>query len=748
MAYISRVLLISLYCTKTFSCVEQLGPAIEADEVLHGRAGVKKHLSINCAVGHESSDYGLGNAVGSVTSNTPSHHIPEKQRLFSNALKEKGNKDFHVVLDKESYEEVSKVINSPRRVGREWIELSRDFKAGFFDEMEAQKRLRDFIKLYSNMKTSLVCNSSIDQVKTKTTQQDANVEGSIESLGQEAVERKIDTKVGDSPTDHSCDTRQHISEAESLEADHKGQSGNGVSKNSNVSNTDPKEGPSFPEANKDVQSQTKIPTEFSQVSPDDKETQKEQRLLDFKSSPLKEVASVDSLLVGKNFQASEYPSNIKMRVKTKKGKRPGGSKPENVLHGEISKIQAELMNKEFEAISTLKAKDTKEHPQRQGLLELLKKTLQLHDQSKYVKVELSWRTFKELEDKWNFKVDELMVDTLSSIRPYLKGEQEAHRRFASLGHQCQELRIKRNWENQGKAFSKEARRIAMILKVNHQSPSFETSTEDEMKEINELVNFVDDDEWDRLEVLFERKLMKRLGTFGLAVGSTEYKDSRVLKYTLKKRLASQGMNIPLLYWVSKILELDSAEVSWETAETSSIVSKVELLVKLLTGTNYSPDFLGAEPLESWTLEYTRDHLCYAGDWLSELFQSRLKLLAKVSRTTYKGSDDDYTRRQSQSPNEISLGEELIATHVGINFEMLKEVKDVFQNQKTSNPFIKKGAFVGKWDDCLSSDILILTIPFHEYFQCLDEKVINLDNWINEKLKKLKIFTPRICNHES
>ncbi|KAH9817834.1 hypothetical protein DFH28DRAFT_888814 [Melampsora americana] len=742
-AYISIFLLSFLHFTNLLFGMEQMKSTIEADEVSTGKSGVMGPYSAQQAVKNDAwyTDQ-TDCALGLGRNKTPIEEFSFKEKMFEILGKSFENENFQVVLDKESYEEVSKVLNNPRKVGREWIELCKYFKEGFLDEVEAQKRLEEFITLYSHMKTSQIMDFSMDQPKTRTIEQNEHVGEYLKYPMPECIKMNTNSKPDASelpPTDHiikSYKIRPPIDEPGIIVADHKDKTWNRKSDSDDAKYL--KKGPNFSNSDKNFHSEKSPPEELSPTAlSDTKETQKEQKNPKIKFPPFNKVTSVEDFIVGESSTANIDSSNTKMKSKNKKGKKPRGPKTEKALDVQSDNQESGIIQDKVKDISSFKETKMKDNPSGHPILKLLAKTLQLYDLSKYSKVELSEKTFKELENKWGFDLDVFMSDTLPSVSPFSKDEHEAHRRFASFGHQYKELKIKQNWEKHGKGLGKEATRMSFLLKVDQPSPSFVNSTEDEMKELTELVDFMDKDEWDRVQSIFEGRLMIRLGTFGFAAGTMEYKDSKVLKYALKKGLASQGINIPVLSLVTKLLELDSAEVSWETAKTSDITSKVDNLVKLMTGTNQSSLFLGTEPLESWISKYTRDHLCYAGDWLSKLFQSRLKLLARVCRGTYRDLNGGYVKKQFPWSNEISLGEELIATHVGINLEMLTKLKDCFHQQKPSNPFIKKGTFVGKWDASLPSEIQISTVKFHEYFQLLEEKVINLDNWINEKLKGLK-----------
>ncbi|KAG0145608.1 hypothetical protein CROQUDRAFT_34396, partial [Cronartium quercuum f. sp. fusiforme G11] len=186
----------------------------------------------------------------------------------------------------------------------------------------------------------------------------------------------------------------------------------------------------------------------------------------------------------------------------------------------------------------------------------------------------------------------------------------------------------------------------------------------------------------------------------------------------------EGVRIPVIVRIATALELSSERVNWEKLGALAIENKVFQIIEAMAGNINLGEHLEFQVFVThWTTEYSRYFFMKKHDKFTELFNSRLKYLGSLA-------DRHQLYIQKSGPDgeiKISTGEALIATHVGIPFELIQKLNECFKSTQNvaQRPKGDRRRICGVWTDDLPHEIENETLAFKHFFNLRHQNVHGL-----------------------
>lgn len=313
---------------------------------------------------------------------------------------------------------------------------------------------------------------------------------------------------------------------------------------------------------------------------------------------------------------------------------------------------------------------------------------------------------------------------------------EAYRRISSVQRQFYAIKITYVWKEEGEKLSPQLREMANILQFAEPFPDFQGQNFNQLTRLYDLSDEVDVEQIKVLRGIAEWQFEKRLSTLFMMVHNDVYRQSRVLQDALSRDLVKEGYILPILANIDYILELSSNTENWKDLKKEQIQEKVHQLLGVMCGfvkLNYGEKFQVFK--NTWKEEPTRKLFTMNDDKTSKTFAIRIKYLASLADKMNVGFPETHQIEGNHPQKIISVGECLIAQHVGLSVELLRKFK-IWLNFKESRDKMKSQV-IGLWKD-VPKEFSIKGPLFKEYFDHRYEKVKGLENW-NQQCEKVLVF---------
>lgn len=254
--------------------------------------------------------------------------------------------------------------------------------------------------------------------------------------------------------------------------------------------------------------------------------------------------------------------------------------------------------------------------------EILSKVLQKNNQKDRVKIDLDDESYKTLlslrppsETTW--------IDYRTNFHTEFGNPTEARRRWNALAAQIDQRIATKNWKDLIDVTAEPVKKLALRLKINEEWPTFDKVDLAYGEETMRMLEDLNSDHLSALTGLFGDKPFRvRLATIYL----TSRRSHSAKRFDNKQLVdfMKQGGVVPILYEVHDCLEMQLAEVNWDKISKEVMKSKLNRLLKAMSGRISN----GATNLEltrqSWPSTWTREYLSrLSGSSNSAPFQPRL-----------------------------------------------------------------------------------------------------------------------------
>ncbi|EGG01449.1 uncharacterized protein MELLADRAFT_67104 [Melampsora larici-populina 98AG31] len=353
---------------------------------------------------------------------------------------------------------------------------------------------------------------------------------------------------------------------------------------------------------------------------------------------------------------------------------------------------------------------------------VLKEVIKLQDPTPLLTIKVSSLQFDYLQ-RMNFGSANWKSPS-TNLPVQLDNPLEAYRRVESVQRQFSAMKFTQFWKEKGETLSLNNRRMGKILKFDEPFPDFQNAKVNELDELHILIDESSEEEWKIMKEISSFQYHRRYATLYMMGHDDTYKESSVLRKALARDWIKEGYIIPVLGTIDDILELSHGK--WGYFGREQIQKKVYGMLELMGGIVNLQDGMRIKVFRhDWNDEPTRCLLTMKDDDTSKLFAIRLKYLAELADQMNIEFPETYKIEQNHT-KQISIGEALIAQHVGLDVELLRRFK-TWSNFKESKEKMK-ARIIGIWED-VPEEFLTKGHIFKAYFEHRFEKVRGLETWI-------------------
>ncbi|KAH9820561.1 hypothetical protein DFH28DRAFT_883965 [Melampsora americana] len=353
---------------------------------------------------------------------------------------------------------------------------------------------------------------------------------------------------------------------------------------------------------------------------------------------------------------------------------------------------------------------TKEELFKLDVPSFLKKCLKFHDKSIYLPLSVS---DVELEYLYTFgfsKGTETWGEYTQEFVKSFRNWREGTRRIVLLGEQCQEKLIVWQWNCVKNDLPEISQQFAKSLRADEEFPTFEGSSVEDYQRYCKQAKLLENQSPEVIQKtmgIFGDVLSRRVMTLDLM---SQY-HSNFLKEVFGSGDVAQGLDIPILISIDQSLDLGKIDYLTKL-DSEDIQHRVTKLIDAMNGRVLSPS--GSEynkPNFYWVSEPTRYYMTKKNFRISDLFNARIKTLAKHADSLGVEVPERVADHIPEPISGLSLGEVLLCAHSGMKFEVLSEFKEAFPLLK--NPITKRLQVIGVWSD-VSAHLLVDAVRFKRY----------------------------------
>ncbi|EGF99236.1 Hypothetical protein MELLADRAFT_94815 [Melampsora larici-populina 98AG31] len=304
---------------------------------------------------------------------------------------------------------------------------------------------------------------------------------------------------------------------------------------------------------------------------------------------------------------------------------------------------------------------------------------------------------------------------------------ETQRRWNAFAAQIDQHMATRSWNDLAYRTAEPVKKLALQLKIDEEWPTFDKIDMAYGQKTMEMLEELTPEHHYALSQLFGEKLLGvRLAT--VYVASRRSPKAKQFTQSQLVDFMKRGGTVPILYEVHDCLEMQSAEVNWSQMHPEDLRSRLDRLVKAMTGKISNGGQFFDLTKQSWTLTWTREYLSR----LSETSTKNVAFLPRLKKF-YEIVNDNLDSRDVASWRGVPISEradrpvwlqELLTPGqvlAGANFDLSVEligmmINALKQNLNTISRQSSSGEKVILWPANAPTEVLFKAVPFVDFFE--------------------------------